>query len=126
MINIPEGMTELPLTIETRAEPAYVMAVEDADPEDNEPWYIDILKYLKNTEYPPNLSAKEKRALCLQAIKDCICNDHLYKKGPDGLFLRCMGESETQGIMEMVNRGVCGTYMNGRVLASKISRLGYY
>lgn len=74
MINIPQGMAELHLTIETRSEPTYVMVVDDDgdDQDETEPWYTDIYKFCKDGEYPPIMTAKGKRALRLQAANYCI------------------------------------------------------
>ena len=63
MRNIPQGMSEMPLIIETRCDAAYVMALEEEENEEPEPWFTDI----RDGEYPPNLSAKDRRAPRLQA-----------------------------------------------------------
>ncbi|KNA12927.1 hypothetical protein SOVF_121910, partial [Spinacia oleracea] len=42
MINISNGMDEMLLTIETRQEAAYVHAIDDVEPDNDEPWFIDI------------------------------------------------------------------------------------
>ena len=66
MINIPSSMAEMPLTIETRQEAAYVHAIENVEKDEDEPWFTDIQRYLQNSEYPPHFSSKNQRALRLQ------------------------------------------------------------
>ncbi|KNA04804.1 hypothetical protein SOVF_196320, partial [Spinacia oleracea] len=42
IINIPNGMAEMPLTIETRQEAAYVHAIDDVEPDKNALWFTKI------------------------------------------------------------------------------------
>lgn len=43
-----------------------------------------------------------------------------------GVHLLFLDKEEVNKIMEEVYAGVCGTHMNGRALARKIARLGYF
>ena len=42
------------------------------------------------------------------------------------MHLRCLKREEVEGVMEEVHQGICGSHMNGRMLAKKILRIGYY
>ena len=65
MINIPSSMAEMPLTIETRQEAAYVHAIDNVEQDEDEPWFTDIQRYLQSSEYPPHFSSKNRRVLRL-------------------------------------------------------------
>lgn len=62
MIRIPNGLTEMPLVIERRQEAAYVNVLDNEKNDEETPWFTDILKYLRDQEYPPNASKKDQRA----------------------------------------------------------------
>ena len=42
------------------------------------------------------------------------------------MHLHCLKKEEVERFMEEVHRGICGPHMNGRMLAKKILRMGYY
>lgn len=50
----------------------------------------------------------------------------LYKRDPQGTHLLCVDQELAQQIMIEVHEGICGTHMNGRMLAKKIMRMGYF
>ena len=37
-----------------------------------------------------------------------------------------MKKEEAERVMEKVHQGICGPYINGRMLAKKILKIGYY
>ncbi|KNA18363.1 hypothetical protein SOVF_071580, partial [Spinacia oleracea] len=126
MINIPNGMAEMPLTIETRQEAAYVHAIDDVEQDGDEPWFKDIQRYLQNSEYPPHFSSKNQRALRLQPANFVKEGGILYKRSLGGPNLRCVDKHEAQRVMDNIHAGVCGTHMNGKMLALKIIKARYY
>ena len=44
----------------------------------------------------------------------------------DGIHLCCLKKEEAERVMGEVHQGICDPYMNGRMLAKKILRMGYY
>ncbi|XP_056695502.1 uncharacterized protein [Spinacia oleracea] len=117
----------MPLTIETHQEETYVVhAIEDVEPDEDEPWFSDILRYLQTSEYPLHFSSKNQRGLHLQSANFVLEGGFLYKRSPDGLNLRCVEKHEAQKVMETVHAGVGDTHMNGRMLALKVIRARYY
>ena len=42
------------------------------------------------------------------------------------MHLRCLKKEEVERVKEEVHQGICGPYMNRRMLAKKILRMGYY
>ena len=42
------------------------------------------------------------------------------------MLLHCLKKKEAERVMEEVHQGICGPHMNGRMLAKKILRIGYY
>jgi hypothetical protein len=90
------------------------------------PWYKNIVFYLQNLECPSDFSQAKARSLKLQAIKYCIMNENIYWKDPLGIFLNCIVEDETAGIIDEFHKGICGGHHAWRATAYKILRVGYY
>ena len=42
------------------------------------------------------------------------------------IHLRCLKKGEVERVMEKVHQGIYDPYMNGRMLAKKILRIGYF
>ena len=124
MVRIPRGIEQMPLTIEKRHGPTYIQAVDDET--DEEPWYIDILNFITKGEYPEGTDKRTCRALRLLASQYVLINDQLHKRIPNGKALLCVPKKEAERIMRIVHEGACGTHMNGKMLAQKIIRQGYY
>lgn len=50
----------------------------------------------------------------------------LYKRGFDGLLLRCLSTTEIPYTIKEVHDGICGGHFSGLAVAKRILRLGYY
>lgn len=50
----------------------------------------------------------------------------LYKHDFTAPYLHCLSFKEANYVMKEIHKGICGYYSNGRVLAYKIIRQGYY
>ena len=44
----------------------------------------------------------------------------------NGIQLRCLKKDEADEVMREIHAGVCGSHMNGIIVAKKIVRQGYY
>ncbi|XP_056698058.1 uncharacterized protein [Spinacia oleracea] len=84
MINIPNGMAKMPLTIEMRQEAAYVHHIDDVEPDKDEPWFTYIQRYQQKSEYPLHLSSKSQRALRLQSSNFVLDGGIQYKRSSNG------------------------------------------
>ena len=106
IVEILKGVWTRPLEIEQSYELVHkgrtkssVMAIE----EEEVPWYYDNMKFL-----------------------ELGVNPNFYRRSYDGIHLHCLKKEEAKRVMEEVHQGVCGPHMNGRMLAKKILRMGYY
>ena len=50
----------------------------------------------------------------------------LYRRSYNGVHLCCLKKEEVERVRKEVHQGICGPFMNGRMLAKKILRMGYY
>ena len=55
-----------------------------------------------------------------------LCGGQLYRSSYDGIHPRFVKKEEAKRVIEEVHQGICGPHMNGRMLAKKILRMGYY
>ena len=59
------------------------------------------------------------------ASKFTLHQGALYRRTSDGIQLRCLSETEAARVIEEVDEGVYGPYMNRAILAKKLIRQGF-
>lgn len=129
MVEIPEGEWTRPLEIKQSYEMVFkekeylaVLAIE----EERVPWFYDIMKFLILGIYPNGAGKKECHLVWITEMQYILFGGQHYRRSYDGVHLRCLKKEEAEKIMEEVDQGVCGPYMNGRMLAKKNFRMGRY
>ncbi|XP_017613957.1 uncharacterized protein LOC108459105 [Gossypium arboreum] len=91
--------------------------IDEEEERDDHPWYHDILKYVKNHEYPEQATENDKRTL-KRLTNDYVLNGEiLYKRRKVQVLLRCVDAVEAKKILEEVHECVCGTHANGFTMA---------
>ncbi|XP_017635794.1 uncharacterized protein LOC108477819 [Gossypium arboreum] len=106
--------------------PTHCCNIGEEDERDNHSWYHDILRYVKNHEYPDQATENDKRILRRLANDYILDGEILYKKRKDQILLRCVDAVEAKKILEEVHEGVCGMQANEFTMARQIMRFGYY
>ncbi|KAA3482966.1 RNA-directed DNA polymerase [Gossypium australe] len=96
--------------------PTHCYNIEEEEKDDH-PWYHDILRYMKNREYPDQAIENDKRTLRRLANDYVLDREILYKRRKDQVLLRCAGVVKAKKILEEVHEGVCGTRANGFIMA---------
>ena len=84
------------------------------------------MKFLELVAYPNGAGRREHRSIRMMAIQYILCGGQLYRRSYNGIHLHCLKKEEAKRVMEEVHQGICGPHMNGRILAKKILRIGYY
>ncbi|RDY14345.1 hypothetical protein CR513_00593, partial [Mucuna pruriens] len=126
MVRVNEGQE---MTIHVRQQPrtAYCQQLSlEAARENQDPWYLDIKRYLEKGEYPEEASENSKRTLRRLAAGYLLSGSVLYKRNVDMTLLRCVDRQEAEQIIEEVHKGTFGTHASGHTLARKILHAGYY
>ncbi|XP_017632532.1 uncharacterized protein LOC108475027 [Gossypium arboreum] len=105
--------------------PSHCYNIEEEERDDYS-WYQDILRYVRNREYPDQATENDKRILKRLTCDYVLDGEILYKRRKDQVLLRCVDAVEVKKILEEVHEGVCGTHANGFTMGRKIIRFGYY
>ncbi|KAG8483053.1 hypothetical protein CXB51_021946 [Gossypium anomalum] len=114
-----------PIQMSVYEAPAHCCNIKKEEKDDN-PWYQDILRYVRDRKYPEQANENDKRTLRRLACDYVLDGDILYKRRKDQVLLRCVDAVEAKLILEEVHEGVCGTHANGFMMARQIMRFGYY
>ncbi|KAA3472692.1 gag/pol polyprotein [Gossypium australe] len=114
----------MPLQMSIYEVPAHCFSIEKEA--EGQPWFQDILEYVKNQRYPEQANENDKKTIRRMAVGFVLDGGILYKRGKDQVLLRCVDAVEARQILEEVHEGVCGTHANGFTMARQIMRLGYY
>src|ERR1043165_9347489 len=121
MVSVPEGRPIRPLRIRLHKQPAHIMQLVE-----EKPWFGDIQNYLKNGEYPMGSSKNDQRTIRSLSTSYVMNGEILYKRGWNGILLRCVDEGEARQLIEMIHGGEEGSHMYGMAMSRKIADLGYY
>ncbi|GKU94990.1 hypothetical protein SLEP1_g8408 [Rubroshorea leprosula] len=84
------------------------------------------MNFLQNGEYHLHAFEVNKKTIKKLAPSYFLSRNTLYKHSADMTLLRCVEETKAKQVMTEVHEGICGTHANGRMLARKILRAGYY
>ncbi|XP_058769366.1 uncharacterized protein LOC131643230 [Vicia villosa] len=81
-----------------------VLAIDTAVDTD---WRSPIINYLRD----PTINTE--RNIKYRVISYILMGNELFKKTPDGILLKCLGESETYLALSSVHIGACGAHQAG-------------
>ena len=84
------------------------------------------MKFLELGAHLDGADKREHRLIRMMAMQYILCGGQLYMRSCDGKHLHCLKKEEAERVMEEIHQGIYGPYMNGRMLAKKIIRIGYY
>ena len=96
------------------------MSIEEADPEEDIPWYHDIKVLLESGNLPSGTSAIDRKTMARLASKYVLGVGHLYRRSYNEMLLHCVDKREADTLMLQVHVGTCNPHMNGVLLAKKI------
>ncbi|KAK3028740.1 hypothetical protein RJ639_037763 [Escallonia herrerae] len=72
------------------------------------------------------LMAARKLRLYFQSPRYAVVENVLYKRSLTLPYLRCLTPTEADYALREVHEGICGQHLEGRALAHKVLRQGYY
>ena len=84
----------------------------------------DICDYLKEKFLPDNDATVERiarRSKCYAMV-----DGDLYRRGTDGIFLRCISQEEGSELLADIHEAECGSHSSSRTLVGKAFRHAFY
>ena len=87
---------------------------------ENADWRNPIISYLKN------LTASTERNVNYCALSYVLIGNELFRKTPEGVLLKCLGESEAYLALANVHSGACGAHQAGHKMKWLLFRYGMY
>ncbi|KAG8500944.1 hypothetical protein CXB51_002957 [Gossypium anomalum] len=99
-----------PIQMSVYEAPASCCNLEEEEKDDN-PWYQDILRYVRDRKYPEQATKNDKRTLRRLACDYVLDGDVLYKRRKYQVLLRCVNSIEAKLILEEATlEGDCINY----------------
>jgi hypothetical protein len=92
----------------------------------DDPWYDDLLVYLRTQKFGNHLSRDDRRRIRHQAPRYLLIGDILYWRGVDTILRRCLTIDEANRVLNDCHSGACGVHLSGISTAQKIIRAGYF
>ena len=89
-------------------------------------WYDQLVKFLRDGVLPKDLTKSAKKAFKLWASHYCILGDVLYRRGFDGILLRCLEWAYSQIAISAAHDGICGGHFSGPTITKCLMHMGYY
>jgi len=92
--------------------------------EEGDTWMTPYRRYIANgiLRAKPEEGKKIKR----NSMRYTLVDGALFRHGFTHPILTCVSGDECTRIMSELHKGVCGSHLGGRSLASKVVRVGFY
>ncbi|XP_016731297.1 uncharacterized protein [Gossypium hirsutum] len=103
-VNKREDMKQIQMSICEL--PTHCYNIDEEKGKDDYPWYHDILRYVKNREYPGQAIDNDKKTLRRLTSDYILDGEILYKRRKYQVLLRCVNTVEAMEILEEVHEGV--------------------
>jgi hypothetical protein len=87
-------------------------------------WITDIRTYLKDNILPDDMSSANQIAHL--AKRYTLVEGDLYRRGTNGVLMRCITREEGCELLTEVHRDECGNHASSRTLVGKAFRHGFY
>jgi hypothetical protein len=116
---LPSDTPSAPVNTDFPDEHLFYIASDD-------PWYGDLLVYLRTQKFGNHLSRDDRRCIRHQAPRYLLIGDILYRRGVDTILRRCLTIDEADKVLNDCHSGACGGHLSGISTAQKIIRAGYF
>jgi hypothetical protein len=116
---LPSDTTSAPVNIDFPDEHLFYITLDD-------PWYGDLLVYLRTQKFGNHLSRDDHRCIRHQAPRYLLIGDILYWWGVDTILCRCLTIDEANRVLNDCHSGACGGHLSGISTAQNITRAGYF
>jgi hypothetical protein len=87
-------------------------------------WISEIRDYLKDNFLPEDQASAER--IVRLAKRYAVVEGDLYRRGANGILMRCITQKEGCDLLTEIHGGECGSHSSSRTLVGKAFRHGFY
>jgi hypothetical protein len=87
-------------------------------------WISEIRDYLKENILPEDHVSAER--IVRLAKRYAVVEGDLYRRGANGILMRCITQEEVHELLTEIHGGECGSHSSSRTLVSKAFWHGFY
>jgi hypothetical protein len=87
-------------------------------------WIMEIRTYLKDNILPDDSTSADRIARL--AKRYTLVEGDLYRRGANGILMRCITREEGCELLVEVHGGECGNHASSRTLVGKAFQHGFY
>jgi hypothetical protein len=102
----PSDATSSPINMDFPDEHLFYIPSDD-------PWYGDLLVYLRTQKFGSHISRDDHRCIHHQAPRYLLISDILYRRGVDTILRRCLTIDEADRVLNDFHSGACGGHLSG-------------
>jgi hypothetical protein len=87
-------------------------------------WIMEIQTYLKDNILPDDMASADR--IVHLAKRYTLVEGDLYRRGANGILMRCITREEGCDLLAYVHGGECGNHASSRTLVGKAFRHRFY
>jgi ribonuclease HI len=104
--------------------PASPLAPQPISQSGPDAWISEIRDYLKENILPEDHVSAER--IVRLAKRYAVVEGDLYRRGANGILMRCINQEEDRELLTEIHGGECGSQSSSRTLVGKAFRHGFY
>ena len=104
--------------------PASPLAPQPISQSGPDAWISEIRDYLKENILPEDHVSAER--IVRLAKRYTVVEGDLYRRGANGILMRCITQEEGRELLTKIHGGECGSHSSSRTLVGKAFRHGFY
>jgi hypothetical protein len=113
-----------PKTVCATGCPASPLAPQPVSQSGPDAWISEIRDYLKENILPEDHVPAER--IVRLAKRYTVVEWDLYRRGANGILMRCITQEEGRELLMEIHGGECGSHSSSRTLVGKAFRHGFY
>jgi ribonuclease HI len=123
-IPVASHLKNPPKTVCAMGDPASPLAPQPISQSGPDAWISEIRDYLKENILPEDHVSVER--IVWLAKRYVVVEGDLYRRGANGILMRCITQEEGRDLLTEIHGGECGSHSSSRTLVSKAFRHGFY
>jgi hypothetical protein len=104
--------------------PANLLAPQPVSQSGPDAWISEIRDYLKENILPEDHVSTE--CIVRLAKRYTVVEGDLYRRGTNGILMRCVTQEEGRELLAEIHGGECGSHLSSRTLVGKAFQHGFY